>query len=360
MNAVPLIHTPDDAALDPLCERLAAQAVALDAAGAWPDEQLRLCGEFGVYRWFVPQADGGLGWSDAQIAQGYIRLAEACLTTSFVITQRSGAIQRFAGMATASLKAKLLPDLLSGRSFATIGISHLTTSRRHLKTAVLRAALTADAVMLDGYSPWVTGADHAQLVVLGAVTDDGQQVLVAVPTELPGVSAPAPAKLLALTASHTGSLECRNVAVPREYLLAGPAENVMAQRTGGNTGGLQTSALAIGLSRAAVTFLEREATSRAELEEAARSLSSELDDLETQLLARASGRQDCTLEELRTQANSLVLRSTQAALAAAKGAGFVAGHPVERWCREALFFLVWSCPQPVVNAALCELAGLGE
>ena len=63
-------------------------------------------------------------------------------------------------------------------------------------------------------------------------------------------------------------------------------------------------------------------------------------------------------DELRGRANNLVLRSTQAALAAAKGAGFVSGHPAGRWCREALFFLVWSCPQPVVAAHLCELAGI--
>ena len=29
-----------------------------------------------------------------------------------------------------------------------------------------------------------------------------------------------------------------------------------------------------------------------------------------------------------------------------------------RWCREALFFLVWSCPQSVLSANLCELAGI--
>ena len=62
--------------------------------------------------------------------------------------------------------------------------------------------------------------------------------------------------------------------------------------------------------------------------------------------------------ELRQQANSLVLRSTQAALSAAKGAGFLASHPTGRWAREALFFLVWSCPQPVVAANMCELAQL--
>jgi hypothetical protein len=54
----------------------------------------------------------------------------------------------------------------------------------------------------------------------------------------------------------------------------------------------------------------------------------------------------------------LALRTSQAALAAAKGVGYVVGHPAGRWCREALFFLVWSCPQGVMTANLCELAGM--
>jgi len=360
MQNLPTIVTPFDPALDELCQELTTAASETDLDHRWPARQLELCGSYGVYRWFVKTSDGGLEWSDGDIARGYLRLAEACLTTSFIITQRTGALQRFAGMAGDAIKATYLPDLLSGKLFATIGISHLTTSRRHLKVPVLSAQLTPDAVILNGYSPWVTGAAHAQLVVLGAVTEDGQQVLVAVPTDLAGVRAAEPSKLIALSGSYTGALECHQVSVPREYSLAGPAENVMAQRIGGNTGGLQTSALAIGLSRAAVRYLQQEASKRPELMSPAVSLGNELDALEVDLLARAEGQQDCTLEEIRARANSIVLRTTQSALAAAKGAGFVAGHPVGRWCREALFFLVWSCPQPVVNAALCELAGLSE
>src|SRR5204863_6697423 len=67
-----------------------------------------------------------------------------------------------------------------------------------------------------------------------------------------------------------------------------------------------------------------------------------------------------TPDDVRRRANDLALRSAQAALAAAKGAGYVAGHPAGRWCREALFFLVWSCPAPVLQANLCELAGIQE
>jgi hypothetical protein len=74
----------------------------------------------------------------------------------------------------------------------------------------------------------------------------------------------------------------------------------------------------------------------------------------------ADGETVCTTENLRARANSLVLRAAQAVLAAAKGTGYVVGHPAGRWCREALFFLVWSCPQPVLAANLCELAGIEE
>jgi hypothetical protein len=58
---------------------------------------------------------------------------------------------------------------------------------------------------------------------------------------------------------------------------------------------------------------------------------------------------------LRAGANSLVLRATQTALTASKGAGFVRSHPAQRWARQALFFLVWSCPRPAAEATLDSL-----
>jgi hypothetical protein len=123
---------------------------------------------------------------------------------------------------------------------------------------------------------------------------------------------------------------------------------------------LPTSALAIGLTSAAIRFLEEQSQRRRELVEPTNSLCSEYAILERDLVALASGSPPCSSDEIRARANSIVLRATQAALAAAKGAGFVAGHPAGRWCREALFFLVWSCPQPVLQANLCELAGIQE
>jgi hypothetical protein len=47
-------------------------------------------------------------------------------------------------------------------------------------------------------------------------------------------------------------------------LLAGPVNEVMKQGVGARTGGLQTSALALGLSEAAIKFIEEQAQPRAE------------------------------------------------------------------------------------------------
>jgi isovaleryl-CoA dehydrogenase len=359
------ICTPDSPALAQLCETLAAMASDLDKTGDWPARQLELCGESGVFQWFIEPQWGGQAWDEEAIVRGYLALSSACLTTTFVITQRSGACRRIASSDNDELKDELLPGLARGDTFATVGISHLTTSRRHLAQPVLRAQRTDTGFILNGYSPWVTGAAHAEHVVIGATLMDGsrattEQLLVALPTDLRGVSAPAPAQLVGVTASHTGELRLKNVQVDKRWVLAGPVENVMSQGIGAGTGGHQTSTLALGLTRAAIDFIEAEAERRGELQVPLEALRRECEEVTHELLAIVRGQPACSTEELRQRANSLALRSTQSALAAAKGTGYVVGHPAGRWCREALFFLVWSCPQPVVSANLCELAGLSD
>src|SRR5262245_45549991 len=181
------ITSPDDPALDALSARLADLAPSLENGDAWPASQLRLCGEAGVFQWFISTEHGGQGWTEADVLHGYVKLAAACLTTTFVITQRTGAVQRIAAGNSDAARDALLPDLIAGRTFATVGISHLTTSRQHLAGPVLRAEERADGFILDGYSPWVTGAEFALHIVLGATLADGRQILAAVPTDLAGI-----------------------------------------------------------------------------------------------------------------------------------------------------------------------------
>jgi alkylation response protein AidB-like acyl-CoA dehydrogenase len=358
------IISPVDARFDDLASRLVALAPSLDAPNAWPAEQLQLCGESGVFEWFAPTELGGQGWNEVDLLRGYVKLAAACLTTTFVITQRSGAMQRIAAGQSDVARSNVLPDLITGRTFATVGISHLTTSRQHLARPVLEAREAENGFILSGYSPWVTGAEFARHVVVGATLPDGRQILVCLPTDLQGVTAGPATKLVGLAASRTGPLRCDEVFVESQWLLAGPIHDVMKQGVGARTGGSQTSALAIGLASAAIEYLKQQSMQRGDLTDPADSLIAERDALVDAMLeladASPSNEPPLSNNDLRVRANSLALRASQAALAAAKGAGYVVGHPAGRWCREALFFLVWSCPAPVLQANLCELACIQE
>jgi alkylation response protein AidB-like acyl-CoA dehydrogenase len=360
MRSQPTILSPDEPAFKMLCRRLAEQADALDSTGDWPAEQLELCRRHGLFGWFVPPEWGGQGWDEERLLRAFMQLGGACLATAFVLTQPLGACRRIAASDNDELKARLLPSLAEGDKLASVGISHLTTSRRHLARPMMTARETSGGFVLDGTIPWVTGGPHADYIVTGAACDDGRQILAVLPTVLPGVRPQAPARLVGLNSTRTGEVLCEGVELGAEWLLAGPVEDVMAQGKGAGTGGLMTSALALGLAGAGVAFLEREASERPDLAPAAGGLRADYLRIETELLAIAAGQADCSPETLRARANSLTLRSSQAALTAAKGSGYVIGHPAGRWCREALFFLVWSCPQPVAAAALCELAGLSD
>jgi alkylation response protein AidB-like acyl-CoA dehydrogenase len=348
--------------LQRVCTRLSelSNSLATDSQGgqAWPTEQLQLLNAAQVSQWFIPKHLGGQEWPAGRIVKAYIQLSAACLTSTFILTQRAAAIKRICNSLNEALRDELLDGILNRDSQATVGISHLTTSRRHLGKPALAASDSNGDYVLNGLSPWVTGAFGCDFIVTGAQLEDGNQILLAVPKNMPGVTVEPGFEMIALNASQTGPVRFKEVRLSQRWLLAGPCADVLTTGTVSATGGYQTSALATGLATAAIDFLASESERRPEIRDSHDSLRSQLTAATDHLLAAAGGHPVCSNEELRTEANRLVLAASQAAMVAAKGAGFVVGHPVGRWCNEALFFLVWSCPQAVANANMCEFAGI--
>jgi hypothetical protein len=130
----------------------------------------------------------------------------------------------------------------------------------------------------------------------------------------------------------------------------------------GGTGGLETSCLALGLAGAAVEYLLEQSQARPELRSSTERLEHGRQHLREEMhhLSEAGATAEAAAA-LRARANSLVLRATQAALTASKGTGYLRNHPAQRWARQALFFLVWSCPRPAAEATLAYLSGpVGE
>ncbi|MFM1902735.1 MAG: hypothetical protein RLZZ440_635 [Planctomycetota bacterium] len=305
--------------------------------------------EHGLLAAFIPVAQGGTAADEAGRIEILAEVATACLTTALALSQWAAAV-RIITAGDEAVQAALLPPLARGEGFTTVGLSQLTTSRQHLGRPALVATRTGDDWRLDGLCPWVTGADACDTIVTGAATDEGSLFFV-VPTDAAGLTIDSPLAMLALSGSRTSAVRFSGV---RPVHVIAPPEGNAAR-----AGGLATSALALGAARASIEWVTREAETRTELAPIVAGLTAELGPLLGRLQAAASGGIDlATRNTLRGDANSLVLRAGQAALTAAKGAGFVEGHPAERLVRESLFFLVWSCPQSVTAAMLCDLAGV--
>lgn len=328
---------------------LAANADRADRYPDWPSSSLDAARAAGAFAWSIPCRFGGAGLGAAELLDGHEQIATACLTSAFILSQREAAIRQLT-KGPVHLQERFLPDLVAGRH-ATVGVSQLTTSRQHRGPA-LRATPTATGFRLDGDIPWVTGADRAAVIVIGATLEDGSQILAALPPDRPGLRIDPPLPLASLVGSRTAAIRCDGVLIDHELLLVKPTERALGS---GGGGGLETTNLALGLAVAAMNLIEKEAALRAELAALADRLRSATAVLRSRLHALTVAPDADAILAARVDGTRLALRATQAALLAAKGAGFVDPHPAGRFARQALFFLVWSCPRPVAGGLLDDV-----
>ena len=345
--------------LEILTGQLAEADAPADDCLEWPRELWSLLEREGATRWSLAEEFGGTGCPRPLLVQRYAQLAGGSLTAVFVLSQHDAGVRRLQAAPESDVASRWLIAIGEGRAFTTVGISHLTTSRRLGVQPVKAVELEPGSYRVDGTIPWVTAAERANVLVTGAVLDDGRQMLIALPADRPGVEVRPPFPLAALQASCTTEVVLTGARVDDSDLLAGPATDILSNPGAVGTAGLETSALALGQARAALAALVDLSPDRTDLAEPLEVLCENWRAYWGQLIAQARNEPDAvTPGQIRTQANALVLRSTQAYLTARRGSGFLRTEPAQRWARQALFFLVWSCPTPVAQAAIRDLAGL--
>ena len=317
----------------------------------------------GALTWAVPRAFGGTGMDAVLLHQRYEELARRCLTTALIFTQRDSAVGFLVSAANAPISAQLLRSMARGTVFATIGIAQLTTSGRHLPPAVV-ARRTSGGFRVSGRIPWVTGAAQAQRIIVGAVTSDGRQILLALRARQPRVVVETRRDMVALNASCTGAVQLRHVLVPDADVLIPPCNNALALRSGHRSFGLSTCVLPLGVAAGALSMAEDLAKARFHT---CRGAITDLRREYTHLAARVYrvGASSRLLQkpgigaQLRAQSNHLAACSALAALELAKGRGFMCESPAQRRARESLFFFVWSSPTVVIEQTLALLAWRG-
>lgn len=330
----------------------------------WLEAQVRQLAESGALGWLIPKQYGGLESSDEEVLEALVQLGQADLASAFVLTQFQAAVTRILACPNEALHAKWLPRMASGEVFATVGLSHLTTSRARGRGPAVPAVPDGQGgYFLSGRIPWVTAGRLAGVLVVGGVTASGEQILALLERDVLGVDVVPALPLLALTESSTGPVDLYRVHVPAEHVLAGPAPEVMKVGATSGTGSLTTSALALAAGLHSVRGMQEGFALSDDLVPVLQQLIETGSALRDRMLAASRGEPgSTTAEELRFATNTFAVQTAQCWLAAAKGTGFVSGHPAERAVRESMFFYVWSCPQAVVarhwqSLAACDSAG---
>jgi len=302
-------------------------------------------------RWQLPREMGGDDLSSLEIHLRYEAIASASLATALVLSQRDSAAGQIDGAESDSLRRELLPALAANEVFSTVGIAQLTTSHQRGRPALM-AVPTESGYRLDGVIPWATGADHCDFVVSGAVCEGAAptQILFVLPTDLPGVIVEPPIPMVALSASRTTAITCAGVPLARRWILSGPKERVMGNRR--KALAIGQSFWAMGLCRSALDLIAGHDSERAR--QTHQKLSDQLDMLRARVLqfceSTAPPPEDAP--RLRGGCNNLAVRITHAAVALYKGTALMSGHPGQRLAREAMFLLVWSCPDPVIDCTV--------
>jgi alkylation response protein AidB-like acyl-CoA dehydrogenase len=302
-------------------------------------------------RWAVPAESGGLNLSAYELHLRYERLATASVATALILTQRDAAVGWIEAAVGAPRRTALLNQLAKNEMWTTVGIAQLTTSRQGGLPAV--TALRVDGgYVLNGNIPWCTGVGHSPEMVVGAAMEDGQQILVLLREDQPGVQLGEPMKLVALNCTMTGSIQLKQVNIKDENVLRRPTANALAGRRNSLT--LGQTFIATGLTQAALKLIAEHKSDRAHA--AHDRFNEQLQELRAEIarLCQPGNEADATSANarLRGACNDLALRVTHAAVALYKGTALLREHPAQRFAREAMFLLVWSCPTPVIDCTV--------
>ncbi len=323
------------ATIQDLAARFLADAAAVDAADAVPEEHLRGLADAGLYGIFAPAEVGGLGL-DAEVGLVIEELASACLASTFVWLQHLRLLGAMLDPATpAALREALLPAVVRGDVRGGVALTGLLPGPPRL------TARRADGGwLLDGEAPWVSGWGVVDLLVTVARGPEDTAVTLLMDARQQQGLAADRQRLAAANASATVQLSFDGVFVPDGRLVSqAPYDPVAAQSEGLRGNG----SLALGVGRRCCALIGP----------------SPLDDELDACRAELDAADTVGMPAARARASEFAARAAHY-LAVRRGSrSALAGDDAERLAREAGFLLVFGSRPAIKDALLGRFAGGG-
>ncbi|MDQ1656820.1 MAG: hypothetical protein QOD41_1903, partial [Cryptosporangiaceae bacterium] len=349
-----LIARPQPWAEEDLLAELAASAAAADLSGEPDTDAVTALRRGGLLGLAAPVEFGGAGASAVDLNRAVEHVARANASASIMLFQHYAVTSRIAESGTAEQRARWLPPLATGEWLAASAWSE-TGAGANKKNLCTKAIRTDDGWWrLDGAKAFTTSAGVADIylvlaqgeAVLGSDLDTGYgaagQTFFLIPSANPGLIPDTSLNLAGMRGSATGFVSLKQCVVPDADRLGGigAATGIISRvRDSGATLG----AVAVGIAHAAVENAFSAASARGLL--ASPAIVHRFVGLFTQVeAARAiverAGRRDSGAAGMTTLHSKMFASDTAEAVCAAVAqmlgpAGYVSGHPVNRYSRDA-------------------------
>ncbi len=338
---------------------VAPAADALDDRAEFPVTLFRRLGELGYLGLRYPEAYGGSGADMVTYCLFAEELARGSLSVAAV-----GAMQSLMGTyfiyryGSEALRQRYLVPALRGQLVATFALTE-PDAGSDVANITTRAERRAGGWVLRGRKTWVTNAPVADVLTVAAKTSPERgmkniALFLLDRSAMRGISLGKKIDKMAVRASETGEIVLEDVEVPDEHLLGGETGGV--EKVGGvlAEARIMTSALSVGLARAAYQAAlgyarQRTAFGKPIVEHQA--ISFKLADMLTSIHAatlmtyQAAGRLDAGLpvgrEAAMTKlfASEMAVRVTDEAARVLASYGLATEYPVQRYFRDARFLL---------------------
>jgi len=204
-----------------LIEFLNLNAESLNNEASKADQVVSQLGKSGLFKIGVPESDGGSGRKISDAIEAIASVSELSLAAGFVFWGQRAFIEYLVQSPNLSLKNKWLPQLLTGEFAGATGLSNAMKFLSSIETLGVQATTKPNSndgsniFSLNGIAPWATNLPESGFIVALAVErlDGGDPIIVAIPSNTPGLERASDHDLIALRGTNTAALKITNLAI---------------------------------------------------------------------------------------------------------------------------------------------------
>jgi hypothetical protein len=326
---------------------LAPLAAAIDSGEVYPDALLRGLGEAGAWSSHMPEN----GAADLRCAiQSIAAIGEVCGATAFMAWCQNTLVWYAANSDNPRLVEKFGDGFASGKILGGTGLSNPMKSFFGIERLKLKGRKVEGGYVVRGALPWVSnlGPDHYFGTIFEREDAPGEIVMFLADCADPAVTLQPCKPFLAMDGTGTYGVQFRDVVVPDDLILAGPAGPFVKKIRAGFI--LLQAGMALGLIKDCINIMDEVEAPLGHVNRYLpqqplqfKELFAELE-RETMTLARDPFNIDDSywrkVVALRLRAGDASVAAAHAAMLHCGARGYVKSHRAQRRLREAYFVAI--------------------